>query len=62
MKLNKWTLGLAAVGLVSLAPLVVLATIYCLAYERTGSIGTTIVDHSLFNLNMTLLIMAGVGS
>lgn len=49
-------------GLVSLAPLVVLATIYCLAYERTGSIGTTIVAHSLFNLNMTLLIMAGVGS
>jgi uncharacterized protein len=49
-------------GIASLVPLVVLATVYCLAYERTGSIGTTIVAHSLFNLNMTLLILSGVGS
>jgi uncharacterized protein len=49
-------------GLVSALPLVVLATIFCLAYERTGSIGTTVVAHSLFNLNMTLLILAGFGS
>jgi membrane protease YdiL (CAAX protease family) len=49
-------------GLVSAFPLVILATIFCLAYERTGSIGTTIVAHSLFNLNMTLLILAGFGS
>ncbi len=49
-------------GLVSAVPLVVLACVYCIAYERTGSIGTTIVAHSLFNLNMTILILIGVGS
>ena len=46
-------------GLPSLAPLTVLAVIFCLAYERTGSIGTTIVAHALFNLNTFLLVMAG---
>jgi membrane protease YdiL (CAAX protease family) len=49
-------------GLASFVPLVVLAVVFCLAYERTGSIGTTIVAHALFNLNMLLLILAGVGS
>jgi uncharacterized protein len=49
-------------GLVSALPLVVLAAVYCLAYERTGAIGTTIVAHALFNLNMTILILIGVGS
>lgn len=49
-------------GLVSAVPLVVLACVYCLAYERTGTIGTTIVAHALFNLNMTILILLGVGS
>jgi membrane protease YdiL (CAAX protease family) len=49
-------------GLVSFLPLIVLSVVYCLAYERTGSIGTTIVAHGLFNLNMTLLILAGVGT
>ena len=49
-------------GLAALVPLVALSSVYCLAYERTGSIGTTIVAHSLFNLNMTLLILAGIGS
>jgi membrane protease YdiL (CAAX protease family) len=48
-------------GLPSLAPLTVLAVIFCLAYERTGSIGTTIVAHALFNLNTFLLVMAGLG-
>ena len=46
----------------SAPPLVVLAAVYCLAYERTGTIGTTIVAHALFNLNMTILILVGVGS
>ncbi len=50
------------VGLPSLAPLFVLAVVFCLAYERTGNIGTTIVAHSLFNLNMFILIVAGIGS
>jgi len=49
-------------GLASALPLVVLACVYCLAYERTGTIGTTIVAHALFNLNMTILILLGVGS
>ena len=39
----------------SAVPLVVLACVFCLAYERTGTIGTTIVAHALFNLNMTIL-------
>jgi membrane protease YdiL (CAAX protease family) len=47
-------------GLVSLIPLVVLAVVLCMAYEWTGTIGTAIVAHSLFNLNNTLLILAGV--
>jgi uncharacterized protein len=48
-------------GLTSLAPLVVLAIMFSLAYERTGNIGTPIVAHALFNLNTVLLIFAGVG-
>jgi membrane protease YdiL (CAAX protease family) len=50
------------VGLPSLAPLTVLAVVFCLAYERTGSIGTTIVAHALFNLNTFVLVVAGAGS
>ena len=50
------------VGLPSVAPLFVLAVVFCMAYERTGNIGTTIVAHSLFNLNMFILIVAGIGS
>lgn len=50
------------IGLPSLAPLVVLAAVFCVAYERTGSIGTTIVAHALFNLNMMVLVIAGIGS
>lgn len=48
-------------GLTSLAPLVVLAVMFSLAYERTGNIGTPIVAHALFNLNTVLLIFSGVG-
>ena len=43
-------------------PLTVLAVVFCLAYERTGSIGTTIVAHALFNLNTFVIVAAGIGS
>ena len=49
-------------GLPSFAPLTVLAIVFCLAYERTGSIGTTIVAHALFNLNTFVMIAGGIGS
>ena len=48
-------------GLASLAPLVVLAIAFSLAYERTGQIGTAVVAHALFNLNTVILIFCGVG-
>jgi uncharacterized protein len=48
-------------GLASLAPLVVLAIAFSLAYERTGQIGTAIVAHALFNLNTVILIFCGMG-
>jgi membrane protease YdiL (CAAX protease family) len=44
----------------SFVPLVALAIVFSLAYEQTGNIGTTIVAHALFNLNATLLVLAGV--
>jgi membrane protease YdiL (CAAX protease family) len=47
-------------GLSSFAPLFVLAIVFSLAYERTGRIGVTMIAHALFNLNMILLILAGV--
>lgn len=47
-------------GLASFAPLVALAVVFSLAYERTGRIGTVIVAHGLFNLNTILLILAGI--
>lgn len=46
----------------SFAPLTLLAVIFCLAYERTGSIRTTIVAHALFNLNTFIFVMAGISS
>jgi membrane protease YdiL (CAAX protease family) len=46
-------------GLASLAPLVVLAVVFSLAYERTGHIGTPIVAHACFNLNTILVILSG---
>lgn len=48
-------------GLVSFVPLIVLAVVYSLAYERTGNIGTTIVAHALFNLNTIIMILSGLG-
>jgi uncharacterized protein len=49
-------------GLPSLVPLTVLAAVFCVAYERTGLIGTTIVAHALFNLNTFVQVAAGFGS
>jgi uncharacterized protein len=49
-------------GLPSFVPLVVLAVVFCAAYERTGLIGTTIVAHALFNLNTFVQVAAGFGS
>ncbi len=46
-------------GLGSLPPLVVLAVLFSLAYERTGHIGTPIVAHALFNLNTVIGIVSG---
>jgi len=44
----------------SFVPLIALAVIFSLAYERTGNIGTTMVAHALFNLNAALLVLAGM--
>jgi hypothetical protein len=49
-------------GLPSLLPLIALAVVFCLAYERTGKIGTTIVAHACFNLNTMFLVVTGAGS
>ena len=46
-------------GLASLAPLVVLAVVFSLAYERTGHIGTPIVAHACFTLNTIFVILSG---
>jgi membrane protease YdiL (CAAX protease family) len=46
-------------GLASLAPLVVLAVVFSVAYERTGHIGTPIVAHACFNLNTIFVILSG---
>ncbi|MBL9190372.1 MAG: CPBP family intramembrane metalloprotease [Opitutaceae bacterium] len=46
-------------GLDSLAPLVVLAVLFSLAYERTGHIGVPIIAHALFNLNTVIGILTG---
>ncbi len=48
-------------GLASVGPLVMLAVVFSLAYERTGRIGTSMVAHALFNLNTILLIFSGAG-
>jgi membrane protease YdiL (CAAX protease family) len=49
-------------SLVAFVPLVVLAIVFSLAYERTGRIGTTIVAHALFNLHTVILLLAGLNS
>jgi membrane protease YdiL (CAAX protease family) len=47
-------------GLPSFVPLVTLAVIFSIAYERTGRIGTAMVAHGLFNFHTILLLFAGV--
>lgn len=47
-------------GLSSALPLVVLAVIFSLAYERTGQLGTAVVAHACFNLNTLLVLFAGL--
>jgi membrane protease YdiL (CAAX protease family) len=47
-------------GLPSLLPLITLAVIFSIAYERTGQIATAIVAHSLFNMLTILLVFLGV--
>jgi membrane protease YdiL (CAAX protease family) len=47
-------------GLVSLAPLLALAVVLSLAYERTGRIGTVIFAHACFNLNTIVVIFSGL--
>ena len=46
-------------GLPSLVPLVTLAVIFSIAYERTGKITTAMVAHGLFNLHTILLLFSG---
>ena len=47
-------------GLPSLVPLITLAVIFSLAYERTGRISTAIIAHGLFNLHTILLLLSGI--
>lgn len=47
-------------GLSSALPLVVLAVVFSLAYERTGQLGTAVVAHACFNLNTLLVLFAGL--
>ncbi|MEO5958123.1 MAG: CPBP family intramembrane glutamic endopeptidase [Opitutaceae bacterium] len=47
-------------SLATFAQLAVLGIIFALAYERTGNLGTAIVAHALFNLNMVVLLLVGV--
>lgn len=46
-------------NLSSFVPLVTLAVVFSLAYERTGTIAVPIIAHGLFNLNTVLLILSG---
>ncbi len=48
-------------NLASFAPLVALAVVFSLVYERTGDIRVTMIAHGLFNLNTAVLIFAGIG-
>lgn len=47
-------------GLPSLVPLITLAVIFSLAYERTGRIATVMVAHAIFNLHTIVLLFAGL--
>jgi len=44
------------------APLVMLGVVFSLAYERTGRITTTMIAHSLFNLNTIMLVLLGLNA
>lgn len=48
-------------NLASFAPLVALAVVFSIVYERTGDIRVTMIAHGLFNLNTALMIFAGIG-
>lgn len=47
-------------GLASFLPLVTLAIVFSIAFERTGRIGTAIIAHALFNLHTVVLLLCGV--
>ncbi|MEO7600438.1 MAG: type II CAAX endopeptidase family protein [Opitutus sp.] len=49
-------------GLASLVPLITLAVIFSIAYERTGHIATAMIAHALFNLHTIALLLSGVSS
>jgi membrane protease YdiL (CAAX protease family) len=49
-------------NLPTFGPLIALAAVFSIAYNRTGRIGVTIVAHALFNLNTVLLVLAGVNT
>ena len=49
-------------GLASLVPLITLAVVFSIAFERTGKIATAIIAHGLFNLHTILLLVSGVTS
>lgn len=44
------------------APLVMLGVVFSIAYERTGHIATTMIAHSLFNLNTIMLVLVGLNT
>ncbi len=47
-------------GLASFLPLVTLAVVFSLAYERTSRIGTAMIAHALFNLHTVVLVLSGL--
>lgn len=47
------------VNVPSILPLFVLAIVFALAYERTGSLATPMIAHALFNLNTVVLVVTG---
>lgn len=47
-------------GLSSFLPLIALAVVFSLAYQRTGRIATVMVAHGLFNLHTIVLLLCGV--
>ena len=39
-----------------------LGVVFSIAYERTGHIATTMIAHSLFNLNTIMLVLVGLNT